>query len=588
MFFSGKSLEISTFLNPIDQFGSFSQAEYRILMSATTQNDSFFIKGLGLSTKAVKNPLTAKNEKWSGEKMILIPSLINEYLEREYIIGMITNPKPHFKSGIVAITPSFKKSDLYNEHGALVVKSENIFNEINLLKQGKNNKTIVVVNRYDGIDLPDEACRILILDSCPFAESLTERYEEDCRSDSEIINIKIAQKIEQGLGRSVRGEKDYSVILLIENELVKFVKSNKSSKYFSEQTRKQIKIGLEIAEMSKEEDQDNGNKLDILNKLIMQCLKRDEGWKEFYKERMDSAEDNDVVADKVIEIFELERKAEESFFKNQAEDAISSIQKIIDTYYADNKIERGWYLQILARYQYKISKIDSVKTQKNAYKCNQQLLKPKEGIVYKKLDYINENRIKSIKKWINDYNNYEEMMLALDSILSNLSFGEPSEKFEKALQDLGLAIGFLSQRPDKEIKKGPDNLWCGVNDEYFIFECKNEVKDSRNEISKTEIGQMNNHCAWFEKEYNTKRVKRIVVIHTKNASNQGDFTHEVEIIRKGKLRDLRNNVKSLFQEFKNYKIQEISDDKIQEWINAHKLDIDSLKTKYTEKYYQKT
>jgi hypothetical protein len=143
-FFSSKLLEISTFLNPIDQFGSFSQAEHRILMSATTQNDSFFIKGLGLSTKAVKNPLTAKNEKCSGEKMILIPSLINEYLEREYIIGKITYPKPHLKSGVVAITPSFKKSNSYNQQGALVVKSENIFQEINQLKLGNTNITLYI------------------------------------------------------------------------------------------------------------------------------------------------------------------------------------------------------------------------------------------------------------------------------------------------------------------------------------------------------------------------------------------------------------------------------------------------------------
>ena len=81
----------------------------------------------------------------------------------------------------------------------------------------------------------------------------------------------------------------------------------------------------------------------------------------------------------------------------------------------------------------------------------------------------------------------------------------PSEKFESALKDIGESIGFLSQRPDKEIKKGPDNLWCGVENQYFLLECKNEVEDTRSEINKHEAGQMNSHAGWFEDIYGARR-----------------------------------------------------------------------------------
>ena len=43
----------------------------------------------------------------------------------------------------------------------------------------------------------------MIIDSKPYAESLSDRYQEMTRVDSEAILIKIAQKIEQGLGRGV-------------------------------------------------------------------------------------------------------------------------------------------------------------------------------------------------------------------------------------------------------------------------------------------------------------------------------------------------------------------------------------------------
>jgi replicative superfamily II helicase len=589
-FISGKELEISTYLSPVNQFGTFSKAEHRILMSATTQNDSFFLKGLGLNIQAVTNPLTPEQEKWSGEKMILIPSLIHDELNRDSIVVRFSKPNSSRKAGLVAITSSFNKAKVYQNQGSVVANSENIFEEVSKLKAGEYSDTVVVVNRYDGIDLPDDSCRLLIIDSMPYSESLTERYEEECRSNSDLTNVRAAQKIEQGLGRSVRGEKDYSVILIIGDDLVKFLKSASSNRFFSSQTRNQIDIGLEVSEMAKEEDLKIDNDyIKVILELINQCLKRDDGWKEFYKEKMDATTNQDSPStDNILEILELERKAEESFYQNDPEIAVNHVQKIIDLYCNGDQAEKGWYLQILARFKYKISRLDSNQAQKSAFKNNSHLLKPKEGINYKKLSYISENRIKRIQSWISSHENYEELMMDVNDILESLSFGQPSEKFEKALQDLGHAMGFLSQRPDKEFKKGSDNLWCVSTDEYFMFECKSEVDDSRSEISKTETGQMNNHCAWFEQEYKTDKVKRILIIPTKNVSKQGGFTHEVEIMRKGKLRSLRDVVKSFFKELKDYSLAEVSDSKMQELIVFHKLDVESLKKEYSEKFYQKT
>ena len=45
-FVTGKGIEILPYNIPIGSFGSFAKANQRILMSATTQDDSFFIKGL--------------------------------------------------------------------------------------------------------------------------------------------------------------------------------------------------------------------------------------------------------------------------------------------------------------------------------------------------------------------------------------------------------------------------------------------------------------------------------------------------------------------------------------------------------------
>jgi len=580
-FITSNGIEIVPVFIPINTFSSFSKAKQRILMSATTQDDSFFIKGLSFQIEAIKKPLINPEQSWSGEKMVLIPSLIDDSLDRDLIVTVFAKPADR-KFGTVALVSSFRRAEQYMHIGSEIANAQNIFDCVNYLKKGDITKTLVIVNRYDGIDLPDDSCRILIIDSMPFFDSLNDRYEEQCRTNSDIINIKLAQKIEQGMGRSVRGEKDYSAILIIGEGLVKFVKSVKTNKYFSAQTRKQIEIGFQIAEMAKEDLKEDESAIKVVKSLINQSLSRDDGWKEFYIEEMNKIEISSSDFN-VYNILQLEKEAEDANFKGDNETACSKIQKIIDYHVNDNS-EKGWYLQLLARYQYFISKSESNRIQKSAFLINSQMLKPKDGISYKKIEFINENRIKRIKSWISKFNSYEELILAVDGILGDFTFGVGAEKFENATMEIGCILGFISQRPDKEFRKGPDNLWCGVDNKYFLIECKSEVDDSREEINKYEAGQMNSHCGWFESIYGDTPVKRILIIPTRKLSYYGDFTHEVEIMRKNRLFNLKKNIKAFMKEFKIYNIKEIGDEKIQELINTHNLDIQSIENNYTEKW----
>jgi len=582
-FISGETLEISPTLMPIDSFGTFSRAKSRILMSATTQDDSFFIKGLGFDVQSVINPLSNKALKWSGEKMILIPSLISEELDRDSVISWLTKKNPERDFGIVSLVPGFSKKQQYEKIGAKVVTTDDIFDVVKSLKDGRYTQAVVFANRYDGIDLPDNACRILIIDSKPYFDSLLDRYEEDCRSESDIMNIRIAQKVEQGLGRSVRGEKDYSIIVLVGGDLIKFAKSPLSSKYFSIQTRKQIEIGIQVASFANE-DSKNEEPYKVLVNLMNQALARDEGWKEYYTEEMDSI-DTDIEINGIHESLKIEYDAEHQFMIGEYDKACNLIQSLCDKFNNED-LERGWYLQQLARYKYRTSKVSSNEIQKSAFHNNLQLLKPKEGISYKKIEFINQNRVRRIKEWMIQFSNYSDMMISVEGILQNLSFGMPSEKFETALKDVGEAIGFLSQRPDKEIKKGPDNLWCGVENQYFLLECKNEVDEARSEISKHEAGQMNTHSGWFKNIYGDAKCKRILIIPTIKLSYHADFTHPVEIMRKNTLNSLKKNFRDFFKEFATYVLHDVGEQKIQQFIDAHELDVPSLTTLYSEKYKQ--
>ncbi|WP_375284635.1 DEAD/DEAH box helicase family protein, partial [Marinicauda pacifica] len=205
---SGQAIQIEPYSAPLDAFGSYANADMRIFMSATVTDDAFLVKGLKLKPETITEPLTYDDETWSGEKMIVIPSLIHEDLDDHFVQKKFGTPVEHRKSGIVALVPSFARAESWEAHGATVAKQETIEELVNGLRNGDRDKTVVLANRYDGVDLPDSACRILIFDGRPFSESLVDLQAEQVRPNSQATLMRTVRSVEQGLGRSVRGEKD--------------------------------------------------------------------------------------------------------------------------------------------------------------------------------------------------------------------------------------------------------------------------------------------------------------------------------------------------------------------------------------------
>lgn len=570
---SSQKIEVSPYCIPIRSFGIFYNANHRILMSATTQEDTFFIKGLGLSIDSVKAPLIDENYKWSGEKMILVPNLICENCEQDDIRKLLTK-KWNKGYGVVVLTPSFDKAYWYVERGAKLANEsgQNLYKELIDYKEASSRDYILALaNRYDGIDLPDDSCRVLILDSIPYYDSLSDRYEELCCTESEIIRIKTIQKIEQGLGRSVRGEKDYSVILILGSDLTKYLRSASNTKLFSAQTQKQIEIGFEIVDMVKEDGISTAEKeKECLLSTINQCINRDTGWKTYYSSKMD--EISTCQADKAFlyEILEKEKRAYDLALSTDIDSACSLIQEIIDISKEEN--EKGWYLQLLAKYKYSISKSEANTLQISAFKNNNQLLKPLTGISYNRICYtIDDNRIENIRKYFNRFSNFQQLIIETESMLSSLSFGVEAEVFERAMQKLGELLGYVSQRPDKTIRKGPDNLWCvGIN-KYIMIECKSEVLDSRISIKKSEAGQMEEHCAWFESEYGNATVEYVMIIPINKLAEDAYFSHNVRIMKKRELNKLKSTVRSFINEFKDYNLKSITSERIQKYLEIHTL-----------------
>ena len=571
---SGVALEIEPYIPPLQAFGSYWNAPHRIFMSATVTDDAFLIRGLQLSPDTITKPLTYSKESWSGEKMILLPSLIHSELDQNAIVEWLGVHTPRRGFGVVALVSSFLNSRVWEANGAVVAKKETMANIIDSLRRREFEKAVVLVNRYDGVDLPDDACRILIFDGKPYSESLIDLYQEDCRPDSEATLMRTVRTIEQGMGRSVRGEKDYSAIIIIGGDITRLLRERRSRKHLSSQLEKQIEIGLQLADMADEEIKEGKQPVMALHGLVNQCLGRDAGWKAFYAEQMAEVRPS-TPNDLVLKSYVAELAAEIASFRGDYQGAVTQLQGSLDNGVID-RADVGWYLQAMARYQYRANRIESARLQLAAHAANHLLLLPAAGVTITKLSIVSQGRMERIIAWISKFENYQQLNVTLSDILSRLTFGVKADRFEQALHELSEAIGFAGERPDKVWKEGPDNLWALDATHYLLWECKNEVELTRAEINKSEAEQMNRSYAWFVKHYLGAEVKNIWIHPTNALQSAAGLLQPVEVMREPELRQFVKRVRLFFNSLESQDFKSLSVTHLQELADRHILSTASI------------
>jgi hypothetical protein len=79
---------------------------------------------------------------------------------------------------------------------------------------GEQDAQLVCAGRYDGMDFPDETCRLEIVPEVPVATSELEDFVSAYLRDAPFARSRFAQRVAQALGRCNRGERDRAAYLL--------------------------------------------------------------------------------------------------------------------------------------------------------------------------------------------------------------------------------------------------------------------------------------------------------------------------------------------------------------------------------------
>jgi Rad3-related DNA helicase len=233
-------------------------AKRRIFLSGTLTEDSFLVRDLGINPDSVRNPISKGDVSYSGERLILLPHKLLPEISREQVIEWVTLTAKTRKSfGIFALVPSNQVASSWKSKGAIETNVANLERAIGDLEKDvlldQSEKVVVLLNEYDGVDLPDDLCRVLCLDSSPSYSSLLDTYMSRVRPDSDVIRRKLAQRIEQGMGRGIRGISDWCAVVVAGYDLTSYLSDKQKRKYLSPETQTQLEIAEELLESLKGE-----------------------------------------------------------------------------------------------------------------------------------------------------------------------------------------------------------------------------------------------------------------------------------------------------------------------------------------------
>lgn len=568
---SGKQITIFPMENSFTDIAAISEAKNKIFMSATFSDDTDLVIGLDLQNNISTLDIIAPSSSGDiGDRIIISPTYLNKKIDLDEVSDLILQYSKQYN--VLILVPSFQRADIWVKRGAKLINNQNledIVEELNASQQSLH----VLVNRYNGIDLPKNACRMIVLDGVPINTGLREKgLETVIDNTSHVYHDKISL-IEQGMGRGVRDNKDWCAIIIFDWELSNFIFIDGNEEYFSDATKAQFKLSKDVAEQIKSE-----NAITSIRETLDMFFDRDEQWVSISREVLSSLKTNKNIS--IAPFYKLSKNAFNHAQLGNIDEAIDLQNDAVNM--IDNSRLKGAFKERLARYYYTKDKEQAKIILKSAQMLNRNLIKPwqveNEQVI---IPDVYENQAQSIIKRFND-----KFFSKLNEHLANLVMHPDmsSNKFEEAWFFVGLALGCLSNRPEREFHNTTlDVLWKTSNDDYLLFSCKNRAISPT--INKEYIDAMYGDLEWLKHKISPSANGINIIIYPKGkASKEAIVNDNCRILSEDNLNKFIYRIKSFYREL------ESSGDKsvifVESLLNKYTLKIESFINEFTESIFQ--
>jgi len=348
----------------------------------------------------------------------------------------------------------------------------------------KSNAILALTNRYDGIDLPGETCRSLVVYGLPASVNLHERFLWSKLGLTTVLRDRIRTRITQAVGRCTRNSTDYAVVLMVGENLLNFCIKRENRAELHPELRAEMDFGL-----------DNSDTVDIddLTLLVDLFLDRDPEWNAAEADIIERRNDVAVVSQPYVEtlrsVVGLEVKYQYDLWKEDYGAALDKATSIIDKLSGDELAgyRALWnYFAGCAAYYLGEMTGDSEMLRTAAdrfYRASQSSqailwfaklaheLDPQEATELRG-SFLAILAADSVNGYLTNLGTVGKKFDRVIGEYHSLIEASDADRFDRALTELGKMLGFDAKKPEGQ--GVPDSVWRLGSSYVLLFESKSD------------------------------------------------------------------------------------------------------------------
>jgi len=504
-YISWDNILIRPFIPPTETHNAFSQSKQRIFMSATLGNSGELERITGCK-KIKRLPIVSDwDKKGLGRKLFIFPDLsLKTEAYNEIIIKLHKLAKRS-----VMIVPSDYDYNYFKELLESEIPGISIFRANDLISNkdeyvNSTNSMVIMANRFDGVDFPDEESRMLFIYNLPKYTHLQEKFFVGKMAASALFAERIKTRIVQAVGRCTRNSSDFSVVCVLGKTILNDLTSEDIIRNYHPELRAEIQFGLD-------QSTDFSNVDDIIENVKI-FYSKDSNWLDAEKMIVDNRNryaESGINAkqkntyDKLLESAEHEVDIQYCIWNHNYHDAFEKAQQIVEIMNMPTLtgykcfwqyICSGLALEINENKKSLFYIREAMKNSKGGIRWFNDIVKSfsNEEDGQTESDYVYDiiERLETQIKSISVNNKLEK---TAKTIIDNLSSND-GDTFERGHVKLGELMGYISRNSSETA--APDPYWI-INENLCVV-AEDKIYESDNQqIPVNHVRQANSHDIWI-------------------------------------------------------------------------------------------
>jgi len=535
IFISASAVEITPADPPISALPQLSDCPRVIYMTATQPSPVQFARTFGRIAPNVIRPAGKSGE---AQRLFVFADGETDEEQREWTRRLIRTRKS------CIIGASRTHADRWASEATLYLGDTGNAG-LEKFKKAQPPEKLVMAARYDGIDLPGDSCRILVLDGLPLGSSMIDRFTDEVLHVEGIRASSTAIRVTQAIGRIFRSNTDHGVVILCGTDLQKWISAPQSQAHLPDLLQRHLQLALDLRDLVK-------NKETTYEDLMNGILTGDRDWDRLYGAIGEyDSEERPAPPGWLIAAAGKENLAFGLLWNGNFPEAAQHLALLADEVETHDRGLGAWHRHWLGFAQKRLSQpIAALQSYTSAANERGQLGRPKvssKTVMASDSTRTPGSQAKAIASLAQDIPSAQKI---LAKVKRDLVYGSDTKSTEAAFHDLGRLLGLSASRPDntKPKKTGPDVLWRFVPAKAGVaLELKTDKKTGSQYTKKEDIGQFHDHVQYLVKVHSGEEFLKVIVGRLLAVSCESHPPDDLRIIELEEFQKLASRVTELYE-----------------------------------------